>query len=184
MLRHKSFFRLHATLCSFLLYMLRHKNFFWLHAAPCCLDTTNILSYVYASLWRRSCRQKLWKGLADLCHKYGKRKVWSGPVSWKKCTNSWQGCQKLHLQATLPMLLAPFATSIQCECVKNHHFSMILNIAMNSKWPFSRTAPFFGASTMFLGRAESHRWTSHLCIVVFPMRYRATRWPLLQLLRI
>ena len=48
---------------------------------------------------------KLWKGLADFCHKYGKNKVWSGPVSSKKCTNSWEGCRKLHLQATIPKVL-------------------------------------------------------------------------------
>ena len=38
------------------------------------LNTTNMLSYVYAWFWRRRCRQTLWKGL-DLCNKYGKSKV-------------------------------------------------------------------------------------------------------------
>ena len=38
------------------------------------LNTTNMLSYVYAWLWRRRCRQTLWKGLADLCHNVAKTK--------------------------------------------------------------------------------------------------------------
>ena len=86
-------------------------------------DQHAFICLCHAWLWCGRCRQTLWKGLADLCHKYGTSKVWSGRVIWKKRTNSWEGYRKLHLQATLPMVLTPFATSIQCECVKTHHFS-------------------------------------------------------------
>jgi hypothetical protein len=34
--------------------------------------------------------------VVDLCLKYGKNKVWGGPVPWKKCAKSWTGYRKLH----------------------------------------------------------------------------------------
>ena len=89
---------------------------------------------------------------SELCHRYGKTKVWGGPVTWKKCANSWRGYRKLHLRRTVSMVLTAFLTSIQCEVVQNHHRLVIVKVAINAR-------RLTGAGTLFMSptRSWQHR---------------------------
>lgn len=70
--------------------------------------------------WR--CEQLHWKGLADLCHKYGQTKVWSGTKTRKKCANYWKGCRKSLPERTLAEVVHAFLPSISYfQSMKNPH---------------------------------------------------------------
>ena len=60
---------------------------------------------------------------------------------WKKCTNSWEGYRKFHLQATLRMVLTSFATSINVNVLKTTIFSSFATLPWIRN-DHKRTAPY------------------------------------------
>ena len=97
-----------------------------------CLHSTACLCMVVAP----KVRQTLWKGLADLCHRYAKKKL-KRPRYSKKVCEVLEQLSKMG-SATLPVVLRPFLTSIQCEiapkpsvvfyhCQSRHQSEMAIN---------------------------------------------------------
>ena len=143
--RHNNFSRIHATLWWFLVYFLYHcpatLRYQLVDATFDHVMVTYMLTYVYAWLWRRRCRQTLWKGLADLCHRYAK-KNWSGPVTRKKCAKSWNSCRHWDLQGNPSSGFETFSNiDSMWNCSKPSVFFLSLSTSPSIQNGHKRTAP-------------------------------------------
>lgn len=168
--RHNNFSRIHATLWWFLVYFLYHcpatLRYQLVDATFDHVMVTYMLTYVYAWLWRRRCRQTLWKGLADLCHRYAK-KNWSGPVTRKTCAKSWNSCRKWDLQGNPSSGFETFSNiDSMWNCSKPSVFFYHCQRRHQSKMAIN-ARHLWGAGIMFV---LDFRWTPPLSTPVEILR--------------